>query len=664
MILVLGPASVPVRSLFPSSGRRIGCVVSMRAVPLPDPDPVVAAAIRKKYAGKKKAPLAVTMRDMLGEWMTDELFAGAFGARGRPGYPPAMLAMVTVLQFACDLTDREAAEAVETRLDWHYALGLRLDDEGFDFSVLSEFRARVAEHGLEQAALDALLAKLAADGLVKARGKQRTDSTHVIAAVRALHAIELAGESVRAAAEALAAACPGWVAARFCAGDWTRRYGARIDSWRLPAGKAERDRLLIAFARDGYALVAACYEESAPPWAREIPAVQVLRTVLIQNFHLDRDGQGQEVIRRREPGLESGVPPAHLKISSPYDTDARWGAKKDLLWLGYKLHVTETCDDPPGCGCVPDPAAARPSRCAHDVLPNIITGVATTAAAVHDSQMTIPAAAALDAKGLPPARLYADSGYAAPGHVLAAARRHGITLVTPLLADTSRQARDNAGYDRSAFTIDYHARTATCPQGQPSRSWTETAQRGRPAIIAQFPAAACKPCPARPQCTTARGGRQLTLPPRELYEVQQSARAGQDTRAWQRDYARRAGIEATISQAARVTGCRRARYRGLPKTRLEHAYSAVALNLWRLDAHWNDTPLDRTRTSHLARLDQTLRLAASQLTNSIANHIQSEHQRLVGRLAGRARSAPVEHRRNGDPFVALRGRFPPHGGKR
>lgn len=143
----------------------------MRAVPLPDPDPVVAAAIGRKYAGKKKAPLAVTMRDRLGEWMTDERFAAASGVRGRPGEPPAMLAMVTVLQYADGLGDREAAETVRTRLDWAYALGLRLDDEGFDFSVLSEFRTRVTRHGLEEAALDALLARLADEGLARARGK-------------------------------------------------------------------------------------------------------------------------------------------------------------------------------------------------------------------------------------------------------------------------------------------------------------------------------------------------------------------------------------------------------------------------------------------------------------------------------------------------------------
>ena len=105
---------------------------------------------------------------------------------------------MTVLQRAEKLTDRLAAEAVRARLDWKYLLGLPLEDPGFDHTVLAEFRGKVAQAGLEQVALDALLAKLAAGGLVKAGGKQRTDSTHVVAAVAALNRLELAGESVRA----------------------------------------------------------------------------------------------------------------------------------------------------------------------------------------------------------------------------------------------------------------------------------------------------------------------------------------------------------------------------------------------------------------------------------------------------------------------------------
>jgi transposase len=528
--------------------------MSMRAVPWPEPDPVVAAAIHAKYDGRR-VPLAVAVRDRLGQWLDDEVFAAAFGVRGRPGWPPSRLAVVTVLQMMEDLGDRQAAEAVRTRLDWQYLLGLGLADAGFDHTVLSEFRGRVAEHQLEEAVLDALLAKLAADGLVRAGGKQRTDSTHVIAAVRALHTTELAGESVRAALEALAAAVPDWLAARFCLGDWSRRYGARISTWQRTApGKAERDRLAVRYARDGYALVAACYEESAPPWAREIPAVQVLRTVLIQSFTraVGEGGREGEVISRREPGDGGdGVPPAHIKISSPYDGDARWGAKKDLHWLGYKLHISETCDDPPACGCPEDPAAA--GRCGHDVRPNLVTAVATTPASVTDAEMTMAAVAALAGRGLGPGRQYLDGGYASARAVLDAARQFGVTLVTPLRTDSSRQARAGDGYDRSAFAIDYDARTATCPQGKPSTGWTPVRSEGHDKIVVRFGITNCRPCPARELCTKAtRNGRQLTILTREVHELQAAIRPGQQDHHWQDDYKRRSGIEATISQAVAI----------------------------------------------------------------------------------------------------------------
>ena len=168
----------------------------MRPAAWPEPDPQVAAAIEAMYGSRKTGrPLAVEIRDRLGQWLADEDFAAAFGIRGRPGWPPSRLALVTVLQRAEKLTDRLAAEAVRARLDWKYLLGLPLDDPGFDHTVLAEFRAKAAAAGLEQVALDALLERLVSAGLVKARGKQRTDSTHVVAAVAALNRLELAGEA-------------------------------------------------------------------------------------------------------------------------------------------------------------------------------------------------------------------------------------------------------------------------------------------------------------------------------------------------------------------------------------------------------------------------------------------------------------------------------------
>ena len=575
----------------------------------PEPDPQIAAAIAAKYPGKRPRPLAVQIRDRLGQWLADEEFAAVFGTRGRPGWSPSRLALVTVLQRAEDLTDRLAAEAVRTRLDWQYLLGLPLDDPGFDHTVLPEFRGKVAEAGLERVVLDALLARMAADGLVKAGGKQRTDSTHVIAAVAALNRLELAGEAVRAAVEALAAAHPDWLAQRICVSDWTRRYGTPMTSWRPPQSEARRKELAIAYARDGYALLEAVYDPSAPPWLRELPAIDVLRRVLVQNYTRTITSGGREVIRRREKEPDGdGLPPGHARIASPYDTDARWGVKREEFWLGYKLHVTETCDDPPPCSCRPaaaDSAGAQDRGhgpgCARLTAPNLITHVATTDATVTDNQMTAVIDDDLAARDLAPGRHYQDSGYLSAALVVSELARHGIALVGPLLADTSAQARAGAGYARADFTIDYHAQTLTCPQGKTSAWWSPCTQHGQDAIVATFSAGDCGPCPARSLCTTGKR-RQLTVPPRDLAEAQAAARAAEKTTGFQADYARRAGIEGTIHQAT-SHGARRARYRGLPKTRLDHAYMACALNLLRLEAYWTGTPLDRKRTSHLARLE-------------------------------------------------------------
>ncbi len=580
--------------------------MSVQPVPWPEPDPVVAVAVGAMYGSRKGGrPLAVEVRDRLGQWLGDEDFAAAFGVRGRPGWPPSRLALVTVLQRAENLTDRMAAEAVRTRLDWKYLLGLALDDPGFDHSVLSEFRGKAARAGLERVALDALLERLAAAGLVRGGGKQRSDSTHVVAAVAALNRAELAGESVRAAAEALAAAHPGWLEQRICVSDWTRRYGTPVTAWRPPSSRAKQDELAIAYARDGYALLEAVCDPSSPPWLRELPAVDVLRRVLLQNYARTVTS-GREVIRRREKEPEGdGLPPGHARIASPYDLDARWGVKRGALWLGYKLHVTETCDDPSACACpgTGPGGAGHAGSCAAPAFPNLITHVATTDATVSDHQMTAVIHDGLAARALAPGRHYLDSGYLSAAVTVSEAARHGIALIGPPLADHSAQARAGKGYARPDFAVDYAGRTVTCPQGHTTASWSPCTQRGKDAIVVRFPAAACQPCPARAQCTTGKQ-RQLTLPPPDLAEAQAAARAAGQAASFRQDYARRSGVEGTIHQAT-SHGARRARYRGLPRTRLDHALMACALNLIRLHAYWAGTPLDRSRTSHLARLEHS-----------------------------------------------------------
>ncbi|MBM0239387.1 IS1182 family transposase [Micromonospora sp. ATA32] len=567
--------------------------MSLQPRPWPEPAGEIAAAVRAMYAGRR-APLPVVIRDELGELFADERFAGAFADRGTPGWSPGRLALVTALQMLENLTDRQAAEAVRDKISWKYALGLELTDTGFDFSVLSEFRKRVAEHGLEAVALDLLVAALVDKGLIKPRGKQRTDSTHVLAAVRDLNRLELAGEAVRAALEALAVTAPQWLAQVVQVSGWAAGYGARIDSWRLPTSKTKRAQLAAAYGQDGFTLLQAVYAPDSPPWLAQVPAVETLRRILVQNYLVVADRQGREVITMRDADTH-GLPPGRCRITSPYDTDARWGGKRDLVWNGYKLHISETCDADPAT----DDDAAGP--------PNLITHVATTDASVPDVAMTEPIHAELARRGVLPAEHYLDSGYPSADLLVSSRADYGIALVTPMLADTSPQARAGNGYDRSAFTVDRDARTVSCPQGKTSTSWAPALQRGTEVIVVRFDRQTCQTCPVKDQCTTAtRTGRQLTLRPRPVQEALDAARAEQATTAWQARYARRAGAESTIAQSVKVTDTRQARYRGLPKIRLEHNFKAIALNFIRLDAWFNGVPVDPRHTSHLSRLDLAL----------------------------------------------------------
>ena len=555
-----------------------------------------------------RGSVAMSARDELGEVFADEQFAAAFGARGAPAGSPGVLALVTALQYAENLTDRQAAQMVARAIDWKYALGLDLTDPGFDASVLSKFRARLVAHGLEEQVFTRMLTVLAGKGLVRGGGKQRTDSTHVISAVRDLNRLELAGESVRACLEALTVAAPAWLPTVIDVGQWAHRYGPRVDSWRLPASAVKRDRLAQVYGVDAVALLRAVFAPAAPAWLAELPAVQTLRVVLVQNYHITTDGRGREVIRRREADTD-GLPPARSRITSPYDTDTRWAAKgEDLFWNGYKVHLTETCDHDSqpgpdtatGHGDPAEPGQARPA-------PNLITNVATTAATVPDVKATTGIHQQLHERELLPGEHYLDSGYPSAEVIATAATTYGLTLVTPALLDQSAQARAGTGYDKTAFTIDFDTRQVTCPQGRTSACWSPATQRGTDVIMVKFAGTTCRPCPAQTQCTTAkRGGRQLTFYPRDLHHALAQARTQQTTQDWPDKYKLRAGIEGTISQALAISGIRHARYRGTAKTHLQHVFTAIALNLIRLHVWWTENPLRPKRTSNLQRLDLAL----------------------------------------------------------
>jgi transposase len=194
------------------------------------------------------------MRDELGTMYRNDQFADLYPTVGQPAEAPWRLALVTILQFAENLTDRQAADAVRGRIDWKYALGLELTDAGFDFSVLSEFRTRLIAGGAEEQLLTQMLALLVDRGLLKARGTQRTDSTHIVAAVRELNRLEIVGETRHHALNVLAQVAPAWLQDQVSA-EWFLRYGQRFSDYRLPKEPNDRQTLAVTIGRDGYYLL-------------------------------------------------------------------------------------------------------------------------------------------------------------------------------------------------------------------------------------------------------------------------------------------------------------------------------------------------------------------------------------------------------------------------
>src|ERR671927_1793785 len=191
--------------------------------------PVPKHTARIARAAFPKGSPYLGLRDHLGPIFSDPDFSDLYPECGQPAYPPWRLALVTLMQFRESLSDRQAAEAVRARIDWKYLLGLELTDPGFDHSVLCEFRSRLLAGGAEERLLRKLLEACRARGLLKARGRQRTDSTRVLASIRALNRLELVGETLRAALNELATVAPDWLR-RVAPQDWYGRYAHRVEA--------------------------------------------------------------------------------------------------------------------------------------------------------------------------------------------------------------------------------------------------------------------------------------------------------------------------------------------------------------------------------------------------------------------------------------------------
>jgi transposase len=290
-----------------------------------------------------------------------------------------------------------------------------------------------------------------------------------------------------------------------------------------------------------------------------------LRTIWQQQFEpLEQGGQW-----RTEPAL-----PAAQLINSPYDLDARYGKKRSTVWVGFKVHFTQTCDED---------------------APQLITQVETTPAPVPDEKALSEVHADLAQKHLLPDQHLVDAGYVDASTLIESQAAYGVDLVGPTLKNYWYQAE--TGYDLTHFSIDWERQTVTCPQAHSSSSWTAAQDaKGKPVIKVKFSQMDCKACPSRTSCTGATR-RTLTLQPRARMQALFAARQREGTEAFKDTYRHRAGIEGTHSQGVRTMGLRRSRYFGLPKTHLAHVAIATAINLVQLTNWLRGEAPEQTRTS-------------------------------------------------------------------
>jgi transposase len=547
--------------------------MSLQPCPVP---PVPTETVRVARAAFAKGNVFIRMRDELGAIYEDEAVAPRFPVRGQPAVAPWRLALVTIFQFVEDLSDRQAVEAVRGRIDWKYALSLELTDPGFDASVLCEFRRRLVEGDAGHVLLDTLLTRFRDRGLLKGRGRQRTDSTHVLGAVRALTRFELVVETMRHTLEVLAVVAPEWLRDH-AAAEWVRRYVRRGEDSRLPKKREEREALAVTIGADGTMLLTVVEADDAPAWLREVPAVEILRRIWEQNY------------RQTEAGIQwrsaDDLPPSAQFISSPYDRDAHLGKKGSLCWVGYKVALTETCEDD---------------------APNVITHVETTAAPTADGEMTPQVHEDLRQKGLLPAVHLVDTGFLDAELIATSRRDYGVNLLGPTRPDVKWQAKEGTGFAAQQFVIDWETKQATCPAGKTSIGWTPAIdKRTNHVIKIKFSGKDCRVCASRDLCMRSKkkyARRTVTVRTREHDEALQARRVEETTPAYAAEYCRRAGIEGTLSQGVRRCGLRRTRYVGRVKTHLGHVLTAAAINYVRVADWFADMPRAETRQSKFATL--------------------------------------------------------------
>ena len=520
--------------------------MSLKSETIPE---VPGETARVARAAFPKGNLYLKMRDELGVFYSDNDFVDLFSTRGQPAFSPWRLALITVMQFTEGLSDRQAAEAVRSRIDWKYALSLELEDSGFDFSILSEFRQKFLTSG----------------------GKQRTDSTHIVAKVRHLSRMESVAQTLRAALNEIAEFFPKWLHKQITP-RWFELYSRRIEEYRLPKGEKSRQQYIDEVGNHGFDLLKAIAASDSEK-LRNLPMVKLLEQMWEQQLEIN---EGKVCFLAAEK-----LAPVGERFDSPYDAEAKFGKKRSTGWQGYKVHLTETCGED---------------------SPHLITNVITTAAFLPDTEVNFKIHEDLKEKGISPGIHLVDAGYPENEWMLKS-RKEGIRVIGPARLNHHWQAKEGKGFALKDFIIDWENRQVVCPNGKIGKNWSTSKSAGKEKYRVRFKSSDCLACDKKNDCTKSKRWSAVSFAGREEQEFLEKSRSASQSPEWQNLYQERAGIEGTISQSVRGYGLRQTRYIGKAKTHLQNIAVASAVNIVRGVAWLEGKPLEKTRVSRFARLE-------------------------------------------------------------
>jgi transposase len=466
---------------------------------------------------------------------------------GRPAIDPVLLCGVTLLQFMEKAADRSASAHVVYHLGWKYALDLELDYQGFHPTVLVYFRDRLEQNKAERVIFDRIVKMLVELGLVKRKGKQRLDSTHILGYVKEMSRLECAVETLRLGLEALAKQTRRGERPEFWERLWALYVQSEID-WRL--SKKERASRYRQCGQDMQELLEWVGAKSAA--LGELEAIKLLSRVFGEQFELV-EGKLKPTSRR---------PPR--SVQNPHDPDAHYADKGKKQWIGYKVHVVESVDP------------EEPAKKKGEPTESFITEILTTEAA-EDEMAGLAQALKREQQHheLKPVAMYADGGYVTE-NTLAQAQHNGMELLGPTRPDPHK-----GPYNADAFHVDIEKLKAVCPQEKTSTqcSHIEDKYMGTEYYRIEW-GSQCDSCLVQKQCTRAKNGRRILVVGLR-HDLVEKRRKEMREAEFSKSMHPRNGIEGTHSELVRGHGMRRTKYRGRSRVGLSHYFMGAACNVKR-----------------------------------------------------------------------------------